>query len=92
MLRGDDGTHGPEAKRLSGQAGRRLANDAALNPGIGAVFGKTGRTLSVSNDLARFGAYPSMGGYSAEKYENDMKPRAKVGARPPKAKPKPKKP
>ena len=76
-----------EAKRLSGQAGRRLAQDAALNPGIGAVFGKTGRKLSVSNDLARFGAYPSMGGYSAEKYENDMKPRTK-----PKAKPKPKKP
>ena len=49
-----------EAKRLSGQAGRRLAKDAALNPGIGAVFGSTGRKLSVSEELANFRADPRL--------------------------------
>ena len=73
-----------DARRKSGFAGRRLAKDAALNPGMGAVFGTTGRKLTVSDDLARFGAHPSLGGYSAEGYEV-LLPRA-TKPKPPKGK------
>jgi len=73
-----------EARRMSAQAGVVLSRESRTNPGIGAVFPKTGRKLTVSDELARFGAFPSMGGVSALEYE----------PRPQKAKPKqrPKKP
>lgn len=79
-----------EARRMSGQAGRILSFETYANPGVGYVFPQTGRDLSVSDDLARFGAYSSMGGYSAEEYENSIKPRArtKPGVRPRRQKPK----
>ena len=75
-----------QAKRMSGQAGMILSYEKYVNPGVGAVFPKTGRKLTVSDNLARFGAPPSMGGYSAEEYENQMRPRAKAGKKPKSAK------
>lgn len=64
-----------EARRMSGLAGQILSYETYMNPGVGAVFPRTGRDLSVSDDLARFGAPPSMGGYSAEEYEKQGRPR-----------------
>ena len=53
-----------EAKRMSGRAGVILANQRYLekyaNPGIGLVFPKTGRKLSVSEELANFRADPRL--------------------------------
>jgi len=49
-----------EAKRMSGQAGVFLANQRYVNPGVGAVFPKTGRKLTVSEELANFRADPRL--------------------------------
>jgi hypothetical protein len=53
-----------QAKRMSGQAGVILANQRYLekyaNPGIGLVFPKTGRKLTVSEELANFRADPRL--------------------------------
>ncbi len=65
-----------EARRMSGGAGVILSREPRTNPGIGAVFPKTGRKLTVSDELARFGAFPIMGGVSALEYENP-KPKKK---------------
>jgi hypothetical protein len=65
-----------EARRMSAQAGVILSREPRTNPGIGAVFPKTGRKLTVSDELARFGAFPNMGGVSARQYENP-KPKKK---------------
>jgi len=50
------------------------------NPGTGAVRQKEPK-VSVSDELARFGAYPSMGGVPATNYSNKPKgkgPKAKA--------------
>lgn len=49
-----------EAKRMSGQAGRILSYEKYVNPGVGAVFPKTGRKLTVSEELAAFRADPRL--------------------------------
>ena len=68
-----------EARRMSGQAGRILSFEKYANPGVGYVFPKSGRDLTVSDELARFGAYPSMGGVPATEYSNS--PKSKKGKR-----------
>ncbi len=45
---------------MSGQAGRILSYEKYVNPGIGAVFPKTGRKLTVSEELANFRADPRL--------------------------------
>ena len=70
-----------EARRMSAQAGVILSMESRTNPGIGVVFPKTGRRLTVSDELARFGAFPDMGGVSALQYEKP-KARTKPGPRP----------
>jgi len=69
-----------EARRMSGEAGRMLSFEKYANPGVGYVFPESGRNLTVSDELARFGAYPSMGGVPATEY--DRRPRAKGGEKP----------
>lgn len=49
-----------QAKRMSGQAGKILSYEKYVNPGIGAVFPKTGRKLTVSEELANFRADPRL--------------------------------
>lgn len=49
-----------EAKRMSGQAGKILSYEKYVNPGVGAVFPKTGRKLTVSEELANFRADPRL--------------------------------
>ena len=49
-----------EAKRMSGQAGMILSYEKYVNPGVGAVFPKTGRKLTVSEELANFRADPRL--------------------------------
>lgn len=49
-----------QAKRMSGQAGRILSYEKYVNPGVGAVFPKTGRKLTVSEELANFRADPRL--------------------------------
>jgi hypothetical protein len=69
-----------EARRMSAQAGRMLAysewTKKNISPGVGIVYPKTGTKLTVSDELARFGAFPEMGGVSARQYENP-KPKKK---------------
>jgi hypothetical protein len=59
-----------DARRKSAEAGPILAFEKYANPGVGYVFPKTGRKLTVSDEVARFGAYPSMGGVPATSYDN----------------------
>lgn len=59
-----------EARRKSAQAGVMISFEKFANPGVGFVFPKTGRKLTVSDELQRFGAYPLMGGVPASSYEN----------------------
>ena len=49
-----------EARRMSGQAGMILSYEKYVNPGVGAVFPKTGRKLTVSEELANFRADPRL--------------------------------
>lgn len=49
-----------QAKRMSGQAGVILSYEKYVNPGVGAVFPKTGRKLTVSEELANFRADPRL--------------------------------
>lgn len=58
-----------DARRQSAQAGQILSFEKFANPGVGYVFPKTGRKLTVSENLQRFGAYPSMGGVPATSYD-----------------------
>ena len=67
-----------EARRMSAQAGRILAFEKYANPGVGYVFPKSGRDLTVSDEVARFGSMLS-GGVPATEYSNS--PKSKKGKR-----------
>ena len=66
-----------EARRKSAQAGRMLAysewTKRNISPGVGIVYPKTGTKLTVSQELAKFGANPELGGVPATKYRNKPK-------------------
>lgn len=66
-----------EAKRMSGQAGRILAYETYVNPGVGAVFPKTGRRLTVSEELAAFRADPMLLPPRPTKGRQNPKPKKK---------------
>jgi hypothetical protein len=79
-----------EARRLSASVAERRGAVRTMNtwanPGTGAVRQKEPK-VSVSDEVARFGAYPSMGGVSANEYSNKRPGRVKQAR---KATPKPK--
>jgi hypothetical protein len=73
-----------DARRKSAQVSERRGAVRTMNtwanPGTGAVRQKEPK-VSVSDELARFGAYPSMGGVPATNYSNKPKgkgPKAKA--------------
>lgn len=82
-----------EARRKSALAGVNLAysewTKKNISPGVGIVYPKTGTKLTVSDELARFGADPILGGVPATNYSNG-KAKPKKAAPAKKTKPKPK--
>jgi len=73
-----------EARRLSQAVVERRGfvreSNKRANPGTGIQW-MPEPSVSVSDELARFGAYPSMGGYPATEYSNSKRPTKKPAKR-----------